>query len=347
MTKRRKRLIGLAIAVPILVAALYLIGNVVLTVATRRALASLVVPARQSGVELMLPDFDKARIAGFRSASWDGLRATVALSERIGFNTEEQFLLSVDEATLQLVGNGVARVEAHGVSAVRIIPGEDEGEPGDQTEETEDRIAAESVIIHLPVQLRKPGKSLRTFVPHLVTLLVEGVAPVRVMTHGTFEFSLHGKSIELPFSIITVDNQSQFSLEPDDVKGLAVEFSEDLTDAEAQVVAEQPMKAPNLLRIKNDAERTSHLAAQKNANVPEDAYRHVLWSYLLTQRFGPDFARKVTDAHETGATRNTAADHRMDYRNNEVGRDYASEGIPRSEVLARLQTDARVIRSPQ
>ena len=88
-------------------------------------------------------------------------------------------------------------------------------------------------------------------------------------------------------------------------------------------------------------------ARERDGSVPEDAYRHVLWSYLLTQEFDAEFAEKVTDAHEIGSTTNTEAEHRMDYNNNAVGRRYAAEGVAEPEVLSRVRRDPAVIRQPR
>ena len=70
-------------------------------------------------------------------------------------------------------------------------------------------------------------------------------------------------------------------------------------------------------------------------------------SFLLTQRFGAEFAEQVTDAHEIGATDNTEADHRMDYNNNAVGRRYAEVGVREREILEKVQIDPAVIRQPR
>jgi len=53
---------------------------------------------------------------------------------------------------------------------------------------------------------------------------------------------------------------------------------------------------------------------------PDDAYRHVYWSWLLTREFGAAFAERVTDAHEEGTTYEYGeAARRMDLRNNALG----------------------------
>jgi hypothetical protein len=80
--------------------------------------------------------------------------------------------------------------------------------------------------------------------------------------------------------------------------------------------------------------------------VPEDAYRHVLWSYLLTKEFGGAFAVEVTNAHETGKTGNTREERLMDINNNEIGREYARRGEEEQELLKLTLTDPRVIRKP-
>ena len=119
-----------------------------------------------------------------------------------------------------------------------------------------------------------------------------------------------------------------------------------MTDLEIALIAEYPLRAPDLLLIKKYAERTAMTAHEKDRSVPEDAYRHVLWSYLLTQEFDAEFAEQVTDAHEIGSTTNTEADHRMDYNNNAVGRRFAAEGVTEFEILPRVRRDRSVIRQP-
>jgi len=119
-----------------------------------------------------------------------------------------------------------------------------------------------------------------------------------------------------------------------------------MTDAEARLLSENPFRMPQLIRIMDEAKNESQRAANART-VPEDAYRHVLWSYLLTQAYGPDFAKQVTDAHEIGDSTNTEADHQMDYNNNAIGRQYALDNVKKHEILRRLLNDKNVIRKAQ
>jgi hypothetical protein len=119
------------------------------------------------------------------------------------------------------------------------------------------------------------------------------------------------------------------------------------------VIARNPMKAPLLLRIRDKAATTAQLAAQQDPKIPEDAYRHTLWSYLLAKMYGEQFAKEVTDAHEAYADEeelkkagrmswNSAS--YQDLVNNGVGRQYAAMGYPESSILGRVLTDPAIIR---
>jgi hypothetical protein len=83
----------------------------------------------------------------------------------------------------------------------------------------------------------------------------------------------------------------------------------------------------------------------RDDSFPYDAYKHIYLSYHLTMAFGPDFARELTDAHET-IPNNTAAERKMDFINNEIGRNYALSGISPDYLLQRLLSDPQVIRDP-
>ena len=129
-------------------------------------------------------------------------------------------------------------------------------------------------------------------------------------------------------------------------KTIAWLMAEELTDAETAVLSMHPFKAPKLLRIMNIAKKES--AKFKNVNgIPEDAYRHVLWSYLLTREYGPELSKKITDAHEDGDITNTEAEHQMDFNNNAVGRQYALRQYKKDEILSHLVLDPMVIRKAQ
>jgi len=71
------------------------------------------------------------------------------------------------------------------------------------------------------------------------------------------------------------------TLDPVDLQPISALFEEHLTTAEMERIANDPLRTPRLLRIKDDAKSTASKAHQRDDQVPQDAYRHVLWSCLL------------------------------------------------------------------
>jgi len=71
-----------------------------------------------------------------------------------------------------------------------------------------------------------------------------------------------------------------------------------------------------------------------------DAFRHVYWNALMTDRFGEDFAAAFATAHE-GVPGNPANKEAMDLYNNALGRDIARDNPGASdEELAELVFEA-------
>ena len=82
-------------------------------------------------------------------------------------------------------------------------------------------------------------------------------------------------------------------------------------------------------------------------NNEQDAFRHALWSFRVTQELGPEFAKQAGDAHEISAV-DPLEERLMDLYNNNVGRrlaiDPGNKGRPAEDVVfealrnGRLQT---------
>ena len=155
-------------------------------------------------------------------------------------------------------------------------------------------------------------------------------------------------SAELSGRLVTerTGGRSVLRLNRDDVDAMAERYERPLTGAEKTMLAEYPLRAVSLLRIKEYAERLSAALANNDpAAYGEDFSRHVIWSYWLARVFGESFAERVTDAHEAGAMGNTAAEHAQDFANNAVGRRYAMTGLTESQVLKTIRTDPSIVRT--
>jgi hypothetical protein len=135
-------------------------------------------------------------------------------------------------------------------------------------------------------------------------------------------------------------------LDRDDVAVLGQSYTHPLTEAEIDLVSQNPVRARRLLDLAEQSISTAISFRRERKDFPYDAFRHVYWSWLLTREFGPEFSEKVTDAHEVGATYEAgAAARRMDLHNNSVGRAYGLANVPEHEIVDRVYNDPNVVRS--
>jgi hypothetical protein len=132
---------------------------------------------------------------------------------------------------------------------------------------------------------------------------------------------------------------------PDDILVAAQQLDLDLVQQEADVIARHPGKALAMIKITRDAKRLSVMEKSRNSSFPEDAFRHVYWSYTLTREFGAELAKEITDAHENEPG-NTPQERKMDYHNNEVARSYAATALTLEDLKSRALTSPEIIRHP-
>lgn len=133
---------------------------------------------------------------------------------------------------------------------------------------------------------------------------------------------------------------------PNDLRKASQQLNQRLTEAELELLSRYPLRLPTLFAVKQYASRIAKIATQRNPGLSEPAYRHLLWSYMLTREYGPEFAEKVTDAHEVGETGNTPQKTAMDLHNNALGRELFRSGVKMRELLDIAKKDPRVRRVP-
>lgn len=189
-----------------------------------------------------------------------------------------------------------------------------------------------------------PGRTFAELADSLRELFTTG-STAQTMNLGA-RVHLRVRGNELSGRLVTeqTGGRSVLRLNRDDVEEMAARYERPLTSAEKAVLAEYPLRAVSLLRIKEYAERLSAALARNDPMYGEDFTRHVIWSYWLARVFGEAFAERVTDAHEEGAIGNTAAEHAQDFANNAVGRRYAVTGMSESQVLKSIRSDPLIVR---
>lgn len=275
-----------------------------------------------------------------------GIRGQARLSSESGFRAERQVAFEIDRVEIRPDGLIPFRLalDVDGLSAVATLIGEVSGE----------RLAAAELLTYgrgrfiLAGAAEPPVEWVRKALGDVLRGAVRGELPDGSRLSGRVEFSVGNRwHTALLYTMVSREG-TRLVLNREDVALIGAEYDQPLTDAEVDLVALHPLQAPILLRIKEYASRESTRLSAMNAAVPRDAFRHVLWSYLLTLEFGAGFAEEVTDAHEIGATYESGrANREMDLINNAIGRRYAREGVPESDLLRRVLADPMVVRGAE
>ena len=209
------------------------------------------------------------------------------------------------------------------------------------------QIEVHAMEYETPVSLIDLKGSLRRVYRDFRDLFQRGetTASIRLQGRILFEVSIADRVFQLNqrFGSQMSDGVSRIVLNREDLEQVGPKFADRLSRGDLDLVAKYPLKAPKLFEIRRRTEDKSRAIRWAGIDFPEDAYRHVLWSYLLTLEYGAEFAQVVTDAHEVGSY-NTPEETAKDYQNNKIGIHYALEGVQEDHLLAKMLSDPRIRR---
>jgi len=334
-----------------LISAGYIVGNMVINKMTSKALSLITEHGKDFGIELIQARFQKGKIASLNSVIWQGIYGTVKHADKSALDKSNLVSIAVNTVKISLISSGFASLEAWNFD---IMPVPDSGNnrplsayavsSGPQTE----KIHGDYFFTIFPFDSFHPLIGVKSVISEIKKFAGTGRTNVPVDFFGTIAFSMMGNDFLANLRIENRGKENVLVMNRGDVKKMASYFDDKvITDADIDVIAQNPLIAVKLLHIKNKARTTAMKSHENDPSIPEDAYRHVLWSYLLTKEFGEEFAKAVTDAHEEGLTGNTEAESQMDYKNNEVGREYALKGINESVIIDLVRNDLLVIRQPE
>lgn len=167
---------------------------------------------------------------------------------------------------------------------------------------------------------------------------------------GNFEFSgdvlVRIRDVTYPALLYTERRGEQFRLRfsKPDLETMVAAAGVALSAEQIEIVSLYPIRVPFLVDITRQA-RTLSSEFFPDDFWHRDALRHLSWSFLLTQEFGPDFALEVTNAQET-KTGNTPNERAMDFHNNALGRQFAADGTRLQQLPLLVQSHPDVIRHP-
>lgn len=317
--------------------------------ASSTALEFLSAEGKAKGIDVDYAKFGDVGFSGLDALTWSNFVAVLSAPRYIALEPGEDMILTIGTIRLGLpkLAEGVAEVTAQDIS-VRVEGGAPAA--GTRTEEVQEGLRGGRFKATLPFGSDGKGPTAASLVDvpkSILTFLQEGKTTIPFDFRAKSVFKVGQSTVEADIST-TQDGAYYFlTMSPDDLKRITTLLKEDLTESEIRLVSTHPLLAPALLKIRNYARTQSESAYAKDPHVPEDAYRHVLWSFLLTKQFGEELAEQATDAHEIGAVkRNTEAEHKMDFQNNKVGRAYARAGHTEDRIFELVMTDPEVVRSP-
>ena len=288
MTRAKKTLLGLLIVVLLLVPVAYFVGNYLLSAYSQKAMSAIANRGKKHGVVIEEPNFEQAKIAGIRTARWTDLRARLRFPDNEAFDPNRTFDVHVGQVELWLSGSGEVTLEAGDITVNSVAAAAHNQEPPAAGDPRGERIEAQRFRCQFQMELFNPLPGLVDVLPELVGLMKAGATQIPVVTEGVLEFSLKGTNVKARIQVARVEGGQTLVLAEDDLRSVSALFDEGLTDAEIGLISTYPLRAAQLLRVKNDSESSAKSAHQRDQGVPQDAYRHVLWSFLLTNKYGVD-----------------------------------------------------------
>jgi hypothetical protein len=350
-----KFLIRFLIFFAVLCGIIFLAINALLDPISNKAINFLFENLHASNLTISEPSFKNARISSYDAITWDEVSFTTTF---VPASTPKKALrarIKVEELTVESekLFEGLFVIDLRGLSiTTEYLPTEDSADVKKAPEMLQNGILSAPFKLNV-FSLNEAASQLREFAVEMKKFAEEGKTVIPIRFSGEEIITMQDNSYTASLLVQQKGGNYCLVAKPDDLKFISegvLPKTQTSTAADIEIVANNPIRAPQLFKIRAMAANTAASAHEGNPKVPEDAYRHVLWSFLLTREYGPDFAREVTDAHEltNDPGEKNAPDanesHMQDYNNNEVGRKYAALGYGESDILHLVMTDPKVIR---
>jgi hypothetical protein len=350
-----KRIIKFSVLIIVMLGIAYAGANLLIDILTNEAIHYLVEKMKTPGLELSELSFDSARISSYNAITWKGFNIVATVASRYASQPNRKIRMNAERLTIETVEffQGHLMIRMSGLSlSVEYVTADDSLAGQNITTALQEGALAVPLKVNL-MNRAETVSHIRTFAAEIKEFSQEGrtVLPIEflaeeviTLNEGTFSLSVWVEKENGHYRLVANKDDLVF------ISQNILPENQTSTPADIDIIANNPIKALQLLRIRSKASKTALDAHAKDPGVPESAYRHVLWSYLLTREYGANFAKEVTDAHEltpdTLGKNIPAAEafHRQDYTNNEVGRRYAQQGFDESKIMNLVMTDPNVIR---
>lgn len=203
----------------------------------------------------------------------------------------------------------------------------------------------EGNVMLTDMPLLKPREAAQDLLKSLTTLFHDNVTSGKFVFSGKVQIKVNKKNV--PARIYTESRGEEFRLRfsDEDVRVVAKEMKVSLSEEQVAMVSYFPLRVP-LIALITERARDISLRYYAGDHWKQDALRHTMWSFMLTEAFGPEFAHFATDAQESKPG-NTHYERLMDYNNNAVGRAFVVEKVKLGQIPSLLLKDPRIVLSPK
>jgi hypothetical protein len=319
-----------------------------------RAMAYAIETLQSPNLKLSELSYADAALSSLSDVTWTDFNITATKVSSGPSKETMKAKVSIKELKIETVGFfvGLFNVSAKGLNI--SIESSDAASSSDH--DLPNGLQEGNLLIPLKLNVMNPGKAkaqLRNYVIEMKNLWEFGKTTVPINFKAEEILAMKGNSFAISLWVEQKDGNSRLVAKKEDIffiNETILPKTMTSTPVDIEIIANNPLKAPQLWQICLKSSNTAADAHRQNARIPEDAYRHVLWSFLLTKEYGADFATEVTNAHEMTMDAeekndpNAKASHQQDYANNETGRQYALQGYSESSILDRVMRDPKVIR---
>lgn len=197
-----------------------------------------------------------------------------------------------------------------------------------------------------PMPLLNPEQGLLDALSRLRTLFAENSVDADCNFSGYVSVVADREKMDaLIYTEELPSGEKRLRFKKQDLESIIKKADVRIGDDMVNILSEYPLRAPLILAISKKAKESAKAKKARDASYPDDAFRHIQSSYHLTKAFGAEFAKRITDSHETLAG-NTVNERLMDYHNNAVARQLVEEKVKEQELEKIILTDPRVIRDP-
>lgn len=326
----------------------YQAGNWMLARSTSAVLSTAPSLGRELGLRISDLQIEGSQISGVRSLSWEGLSFK---AEIISANTISRpgaaYYVTAKYFGATLLGTKRVLIEADGLFVDPIVGAPDAMKLSDVSLADEDvhgRVAMSNFQFVIDVDsLLSPKKELRKLVDQLQSLLTSGETDLGMTVDGRLTFFLGGKPRRAKLLTDSEKGKWVFRLDPGDLKAVSLYFEEPLSEHEIKHLVRHPFRVAELMEIRDSVKTQCAQQREKDRKYPEQAHRHVLWSYLLSQKFGAEFSKSLLENFQKDQE-HSEAQHAMNFSNHRVGREWAQASLKEDELLERVRKSEEVIR---